>query len=188
MNRHLRYFSYCWWDSALLPEKGWNLLNEVATFPRQRCHVEIVWHVLNEFEIPKVWLSHRRLTECKPHDDLRMHRKPSVSWKCGGVYEISAVDRVKHPGMCQIPVRIFLDFDYRCFPVISGNLSQISEINFFLPRFSFLSSVFGEICLYGYHMFILCLLERKQTRLLKSAYCYFWCLIFTVFCIWNYFS
>lgn len=94
------------------------------------------------------------------------------------------MDRGKHPGVCQIPVRNCLDFHYPCFPVISGNLSQTSEINlFFLPRFSFPSSVFGEICLYGYHMFILCLLARKQTRLVKSAFCYFWCLILTVFCI-----
>lgn len=189
MNRHIKCFSQCWWDSALLTEKWWNLLNEVATFLRQRCHVEIVWHVLSEFEIPEVWLSRRRLTECKPHDDLRMHRKPSVSWKCGR-FEISAVDCVKHPGMCQFSVRISADFDHRCFPVISGNLSQTSDTNllFFLPTFSFPSSVFGEICLCGYHMFILWLLASKQTCLLKSACCYFCFFIFTVFCIWNYFS
>lgn len=73
---------------------------------------------------------------------------------------------------------------WSCFPVISGNLSQTSETNlFFLPRFSFPSSVFGEICLYGYHTFILGFFARKQSHLGASSYYCFWFYTFIVFCI-----
>lgn len=65
MNKHTRCFSYCWWEEALLPEKGWNSLMKLQHFPGRSICVDVVWHVLSESEIPEVWLPVRYKT-CWP--------------------------------------------------------------------------------------------------------------------------
>lgn len=81
----MRYFSHCWWDAALLSEKGWNLLMKLQHFPDRSGYVDIVWYtqwIWNTWCLTVCLIED--LLDINHTDDLKMHSKPSVSWRCSG--------------------------------------------------------------------------------------------------------
>lgn len=154
--------------------------NEVAIFPRQKCTCG------HRMTCAQWTWNTRGLTICpiqdllgiNPTDDLRMHSKPSASWRCGGFLLVRRWSVLwimcETPSMCEIPVWICADFVHRYFPMISGNPSQTSKticssyLDFFLffLMCSEKSGCMVTMCV------TLWLPARKQAHFLKSAYCY----------------
>lgn len=148
--------------------------------------------MLSEFEIPEVWFICliQNLLGINHMGDLRTHKKLIASWKCGDFTACKGWSVLwimcEKPGMCQIPVWICADFVQRFFSCdFWKSLTDIQncsslDFSFFLCLTK--SGCMGTMCV------ILWLPVRNQAQFSKPACCYFWFLIFTIFCRLNYFN
>lgn len=182
----MRCFSHCWWDAALLSEKGWNLLMKLQHFPDRSGYVDIVWYTQ--------WIWNTScLTVCliedwlgiNHTDDLKMHSKPSVSWRCSGctacTQVVCAVDYVWNTWYVSNPC---MDLRRLCPQVFSHDfwksLTNIQDSSYVdTPP----HTVFWEIWLYGYHVCYTMITCKETSTLLEVCILllivsYFYCILY----------